>query len=470
MTHPSRRHLLSAAAATVWGTRASAAPSSRLESITHQGILVRDCTIPGETRQDDVTPAHPNGIPASKNRWLLIYATRAFRGVDDDTSIVYQIRDRTPDGPLIKEGYLVRSRSDWDPLGDGRPCIMQHGHPVLFGVPRGTLAGGKPAPSANVFVAKWRKVARRYDKVRKYVEHGSADRELSERTQAVEWMQFRLNRTEDGIEVIQPVAVLRQKGHESGPICGAPVKHMNQSFTQAVPYTRDGTEWADCNHFDGRRVAALKYRYNPKMGRYEWTQIGPLAGGPGNPIGEASLARYGERWVISARRERGAAWVLAEDPFGPLPAAVLPAEPATNVPLTAYTGPDGVLRLFTGDRTISPYQNGRDPLYCWEVDPDASFGVSNRRVVYDSVKAGLPIRPGASPKVDMCKLLPHAGGRVQYLIYRVSIRAFNHPYVGSAGVVSGIPIANAGEKAACAIYYAKITYTESFPSLWEFAA
>ena len=53
----------------------------------------------------------------------------------------------------------------------------------------------------------------------------------------------------------------------------------------------------------------------------------------------------------------------------------------------------------------------------------------------------------------MCKLLPHSGD-TQYIAHRVSIRAFNHPYVGNDGtVLKDIPIANQQEKDVCAIYY-----------------
>jgi len=458
------------AAAFPFGRAAGAKPSSRIERIEPRSVLIRDSTIAGESRRDDKTPAHPNGIPVSRDKWLLIYATRGFRGVDDDCSILYQLRAGAPDGKLIREGVFVRSRSDWDPLGDGRVCIAQHGHPVVFGVPKGALAGGKPAPSANVFVVRWRKLARLYDKSRNYVEHASKDPDLADRTQTVEWAQFRLNRNEDNIEIIQPVAGLRQRGFEAGPaLSSAPVRHMNQSFVQAVPYTSDGTEWADCNHFNGGRIAALRYRFNRRSGRYEWVETGPLLGGEQNPLSEASLARYGTRWVIAARRNRGGAWTIVEDPFAKsLPPLTSPVQPAGTSPMTAYTAADGVLRLFTGDPGISPYKNARDPLYCWEIDPDSGFTASQRRTIFDSVRAGLPIRPAAAPKIDMCKLLPHTGGRVQYLAYRVSMRAFNFPYVGGSGVVAGIPIANAEEKAACAIYYSKVHYTEAFPGLWEF--
>ena len=46
---------------------------------------------------------------------------------------------------------------------------------------------------------------------------------------------------------------------------------MNQTFTQAVPYAEsgaaDGSQWVDVNHFDGGRVAALRYRFDPGAGR-----------------------------------------------------------------------------------------------------------------------------------------------------------------------------------------------------------
>src|SRR5207244_9424284 len=77
-----------------------AAPAVRIEKIEPCGVLVRDCTLPGETRADNVTPAHPNGIQVSKNRWLMMYATRGFRGVDDDLSIIYQLRADSFEGPV----------------------------------------------------------------------------------------------------------------------------------------------------------------------------------------------------------------------------------------------------------------------------------------------------------------------------------------------------------------------------------
>jgi hypothetical protein len=451
-------------------------PEGKVASIEPRGVLIGECSLPGETRKDDVVPAHANGIQVSRDRWLLLYATRGWRGVDDDRSIVYQLRKDSPDGPVIKEGMCARA-GEWEPFGpgktpgEGKIYFKQHGHPVVFGVPHGAVIDGKAAPHANVFVAKWRITGRILDKASAGLIHGSVDKELMRRTIGVEWMQFRLNERGDDIEIIQPVRQLRQKGFEDGPaFCsGAKIVWMNQTFTPAVPFNRACTEWADCNHFDGGRVAALKYRFDPKLGRYEWVELGPFLSDKGHDLFEASLAQVGGRWVIAARQagHRGIAWVRTDDPFSQLPRPVYPAEPGSNAPLTAFTWADGVLRVFTGDPSVSPHRNARDPLYCWDVDPDDGFTCSNRRVIFDSVKAGLPIRKAASPKIDMCKLLPPQG-RTQLILFRVSVRSYNHPYTGSAGKPTGIPVINQDEKACSAVYYARVTYREELPAAWQF--
>ena len=97
--------------------------------------------MPGEGRATGAVPAHPNGIRVGRERWLVLYATRCFRGVDDDFSICWQLRRGAPVGEVVREGILARSADDWDALGDGRRWVRQHGHPVAFGVPKGALIG-----------------------------------------------------------------------------------------------------------------------------------------------------------------------------------------------------------------------------------------------------------------------------------------------------------------------------------------
>jgi len=127
-----------------------------------------------------------------------------------------------------------------------------------------------------------------------------------------------------------------------------------------------------------------------------------------------------------------------------------------NGPFTVFMCPDGVLRMCGGDAKASPHGRSRDPLYLWDVDP-LTFATSNRRVLCDTVQAGLPLRAEATPVADMCKLLLHQGSR-QIASFRVRVRAIDHPYVPV--------LLNEAERGASAVYHSTITYTESFPDPW----
>jgi hypothetical protein len=142
-----------------------------------------------------------------------------------------------------------------------------------------------------------------------------------------------------------------------------------------------------------------------------------------------------------------------DDLFGAAPEVVFKDEPANNAPLSTYLCPDGAVRLVSSDPKVSPYGNGRDPLYVWDVDPDAGFAVSNRRVIYDCVKADVGIPLEQVPRVDMCKILPHTGGRAQYVVHRVRSKATNDPKKTGKAITQA-------EKDACAVYYAKIHYPD----------
>ena len=197
-------------------------------------------------------------------------------------------------------------------------------------------------------------------------------------------------------------------------------------------------------------------------------ETGPLVG---DQLSEASLARYRGEWIISARTGGEVAWIRTDDPFGPLP-AVQYAAPDNHAPLTAYTCADGALRLLGGDWQASPYDNPRNPLYLWDIDPERGFAATNRREVYNSVKAGLPAPPdgpatvGKSPgwwwRHDMAKLLPHTGGRVQLIAHRIVHQSMNDPDH------TGLAVTPA-EKDVHGLYYAAIHYSEAQPSPWQFA-
>jgi hypothetical protein len=79
-----------------------------ISTIEFKGKLLEECMLPGERYADDVFPGHPNGMLLSRNVWMLVYCTRGWRAVDDDRSVVYQLRRGGLDGTLIKEGFFRR--------------------------------------------------------------------------------------------------------------------------------------------------------------------------------------------------------------------------------------------------------------------------------------------------------------------------------------------------------------------------
>src|SRR5688500_6416359 len=103
-------------------------------SIHHRGRLIGEAALPGETRADDVFPSHPNGIQISRTRFLVLFGTRGYRGVDDNRSILDQVRYGAYDGPVVREGMVTQTMNDWDPFGDDRRFVRQTGHPGAFGV------------------------------------------------------------------------------------------------------------------------------------------------------------------------------------------------------------------------------------------------------------------------------------------------------------------------------------------------
>ena len=448
-----------------------------IEAIEAKGCLIRECSLPGETRKDNVFPAHPNGIPVSRNRWLIVYATRGWRCVDDDLSIVYQLREKNPDGPVIVEGFLSQARDDWDPFGDGSRYPLQHGHPVAFGVPKDAVIGGRKPPNHNLFVIKWRRKAPgKIDPESGLVER---DYDLWHKTQGVDWVQVRLAADENDIEIVQAAKPLRQRGFEDGKqFCShKSAEWINQSFVQAIPLNHDATEWVDVNHFDRGRISPLKYKYNLDSKLYEWQDSGDLTDdGKWNQI-EASIARNGGKWLICSRSqnrrtgEQATGWYKLEDPFAELPAPVFCHDPATSSPRTLYTFADGGLRMFTGDQEISPYKLGRNPLYCWDMDRD-HFTSASPRVVFDAVDRGL-LPAETAPTVDMCKLLPHTGGREQFILWRVRTRNVMHKYTDleegrKVASAYGFPPIREEWKEPHGIYYGIIKYDRDYPGAWEF--
>lgn len=453
-----------------------------LRAVSHRGKLLHECSVPGEGRAWDRFPGHINAVQASKDRFLVLYATRSWRGSDDNNSVICQIRDGAYDGPVLREVRLAAAVDDWDAFGDGKRYAKGHLHPVVFGVPKGVQIGGRVPDHAGLFVFMWHREVREIDPETGYMVNveafsvKSTNQFLLDQS-ITEWTQVRLNDAGDDFEVVQPVQALRQKHYEGlYPFCSVDARRMVQPMMPPLPFNREATEWIGCSGFEptlaaggpqAGGTATQRFSYNQGADRYEWTQTGPLSQ-PG--LFEAGLVPWKDAWVLVARlmgsaveKKKGGpvGWVRLDDPFGPIGEPVRPDQPRSNSPVTAFACADGAVRLLTNDPNLSPYGHARNPLYLWEIDPDRGFAASQPRIVFDSVAQGMPIREESRPVVDQAKVFPHTGGRHQLVGHRLRTRALMDP------VKTGTVI-NETEKDVSGIYYAALEYDEDHPPAWSF--
>jgi hypothetical protein len=81
--------------------------------------------------------------------------------------------------------------------------------------------------------------------------------------------------------------------------------------------------------------------------------------------------------------------------------------------MTVFGCADGVVRLFLATRPCRPHGT-RDPLYCWEIDPDPKREFARAiGARFSSVTAKLPIRSGAG-EADFCDVPLHANATVAF--------------------------------------------------------
>ena len=441
------------------------------KGIRHHGKLIYECSIRGELRQDGYFPGHINGLQIGRTRFLLLYTNRGWRGTDDNTSVIYQIREGAYDGPLVKEGRLAESIPDWSPLADGKKYVKGHVCPIAFGVPRGALIEGTVSPQAGVFVFIWLRQGRCVDPETGFLLQAGEDRRLTDGGRVVEWAQLRLNAAEDDLELVQPTRTLRQKGYENGyPFCELNVRRLTMSFMLPVPFNPGLDEWIGTGAFttgSDSRVAAMKFRFSSETGLYEWTDTGPLSV---EGLSESSVLPWRGSWVIAARvhvpKEATSggpiAWIRTDDPFRSIPEPVYPESPLSRSPNGAFLCADGRVRLITNAPGISPYGQNRNPLYVWDIDPDGGFSSGEPTIVFDSVARGIPIREQSKPVVDQGKIFPHAGGRTQIIAHRLRPTSTNDPKK------TGLVI-NESERSVCGIYYGSLDLDREYPGVWSFA-
>jgi len=439
-------------------------------------MLVNSVQQPGETRADKAVPSHPNALRLSHDVWMIMFGTRMFTGTDDDRSIYCQLRRGQADGPLIRERVLTLESGGWD--GRGKDVRKVQGTPTGFGVPKGALINGRPAPNANVFMVKWytypklRIGTQNVDPKTAHDRVKAPDAKLVDELAGqvhLESMQFRLNEAEDDIEILQEVRKLNQRGFEDAKFpCEIPLS-MNHSMMPPKPVDANCDQWIELDQFGNRifdcRLAAVLFQFNREKGLYEWVKTGPLSppvkGGEFAPI-ESTLNRIGNDWIICARCYGGQGqtiWFRVKDPLKEWSEPIVRDEPGDHAHKVACVCADGVLRIFAHDRATSPRNEHRNPLYCWDVNLD-DFTVSTRRLIFDSHEAGFPLK---YPFVDCPKVLPAGGGR-QLLGFRVLTPLKWH-------IIPKYPEALTPEEFdVLGGYVAELKYDGPVPDEWKFAS
>jgi len=456
-------------------------PKSPIDQVIPDGMLVRECTLPGETRSDGVVPSHANGIQLSRDRFLILYSTLGFQGRDDGRSGVYRLVTNDWTGPLIKEGFISQTRKSTGAASDGRVYTTQVGHLTAFGVPRGALVNGRRVAHENHFVVMWRECGRMTD-ARGHLCWPEPGQE-AHGAQALE-MQFRLNDQGDDIEIIRPAQPLRQQGMPDGQICRWPeVGELIKGYVPAVPMNAECSEWLDLNTASERdgidpslkprsSVLPSQYRWDPSREVYNWVASGPLWG---TDLFEGSIARNGSSFVFHARMlgfegasyverdefTRVAAWCRPDNPIlGPY-RDVRPREQPNWHPTSVFALPDGsIARL--GGAPQERYRRGRGPIYLVRIDPNNGFRAIEHvrlREVDEFPRIEVP----GDPYLDFPKLLPHVGGREQLIAHRVYTSAMwrdpSQPYEVSPQALA----AN-----GCGLYFVRVRYREELPPAWIF--
>jgi hypothetical protein len=435
--------------------------------------LIVDTSIAGETKADGVVPAHPGGgaLRVSEDKWIIFFATLDTRGWDANRSIIYQLRRGAPDGKLIVEGAIERCRDNWQPLEPDMKLFKSCGMPIAFGVPKGAIINNQPAVNANRFVVKWYRWAHMPGDGRlMHPNHHSANwpRGLSVRdhTLRIEWMQFRLRDDELDIDVLAEPTMLRQRGYESGDaFCElGPNYFTNHAMVPPSPTDDSHMHWLDCHTFvpygngpvEHGSIATVRFSFNIARDRYEWTRTGPLTHVPGRVIGEASVVRRDDHWLIAARsftHDGATCWFKTSDPFAPLPEpAITPTAPP---PRTVFRSGSGAVWLF--GNAPSP-RGDRRRLCAWRLD-EQRMRLTDETIVADAKQLGLPMY---RPMLDMAKLCPPIPGRSDELLL---FRAITRRQTADQDLDHDISEA---EQAQAGIYAARLDLGHDASDPWRF--
>jgi len=385
-----------------------------IREIRYKGVYIDEAPFEGERKIDGMTPNYAQGLRLSKDRWLVMYDTVDRRGFDVWRGIFYQVRANAPDGKVLKNGILATP----EPVGEtvnGTRLFMQCGQPTLFGVPKGARINGKTPENANVFAATWLKgpvlhYGALVDRARTTTmsDQGWTKEQIAAvqplMSDGRQIMHFRLNDTGDDIEVLSKPKTIQQ--------VGSPDKR-GYGWAQPIRDNDDGTRWLEVLLI-GSSLAVTAHEFDPVIREYRWSRTGALTPLPTTSAGEPSLVKLRENdYVILVRGFSAGGnsfWYRTPDPFAPFGQPT--ATPDTVGQRYAWLCADGILRLFMNRQRDNPYGDRRNPLFCWDVNPD-DFSYAGRRIVADVRREGLDQRtvPLKVPFVDHCHLFDCTGDR-----------------------------------------------------------
>jgi len=242
---------------------------------------------------------------------------------------------------------------------------------------------------------------------------------------------------------------------------------MNHAMTPPVPADPSCTTWCEVDMFGYNprasgsghgMIAPVEYAWNAETELYEWTRVGDLHTVEDRAMGEPSISRWGEEWVVASRSntvDGSTAWYRTPDLFGGLGPPTL--RYSTWGPRHSYRCADGALRIFLNQQEISPYGHKRNPLYAFEVDP-VTFEYSGPKIVLDTVAEGVPFH---NPFADMSKLCPNQGNRQLLVIRTIDARMTTGPH-SKARMYTDAAYDAAG------IHYAELIYGGDVADQWTF--
>ncbi len=456
--------------------------------ITATGKLIHDSPLPQESRDHWIAPHHPNGLQLSPDRFLLLVGTVGFAGKDDARGIGYELRAESYVGPVLARGALEYAQPADTFLPPGVQGRLQLGHPQGFGVPLGAVIDGRELAHQNLFCARWRACVRLIDPATGRLRGPDACPELAaelDRSFHLRHVHFRLNAAASDIELLHSPRPWSQHSSpdEAGRLtaCSAPIHCVNVGFCDIPFANSDAAVWYDIlhDHVANGALYVARYEYDPVDHRYRWTATGEAMRHEGGLM-EGAIIRNGDGWLVMGRRRHGVgvAWAETHDPLAGGVRFRVPASPAAiGAPATAFRDAAGVVRLFTGNAADSPHTlkaddwlEHRNPLFAWAVDSARDFEASDRQCVFDVLAAGIGLRRADWPICDYGKLLAHAGGDTQHLLFRVRPAATVHASE-SGQSVSGRPRPTLTPKAfeAAGIYHATLNFDEAVPGVWTFA-